>query len=214
MGHCDGEVTILDNRTQPALAYVGISLEHAELLSSSRANGLRGSAFELVRLIFENLYRVAWMYGGAKPEELRNRGKKSFEFPTIRKMVDAIDGEKGQGSFTQFKELSWADQNDFTHSGDLPRISQFAGKNLQSHYPDHMVIAQVYTSLSAALMLCVVFLKNTQRIADCEKLETLIEQLDITNLSLPLDTEDMGRIPKLSPAKEDVKSGGKHSPTK
>ena len=155
------------------------------LLSRS---GLRGSAFALVRPIFENLYRVAWMYGGAEPEELRNLGKKNSQFPTIKEMASAIDGDKGQGFFTQFKELSWADQNDFTHSGHLPRISQFAGKELQSYYPDHMVIGQVYASLTAALMLCVLFLKNTARVEDGQKIEMLVGQLDLkSGLTPPSD---------------------------
>jgi hypothetical protein len=54
-----GPITIIDTRSQILLSYASIALEHQEAIVMLARHGLSGSAFALVRPLFEILYRAA-----------------------------------------------------------------------------------------------------------------------------------------------------------
>ena len=56
-----GSIAIVDTRSQVLLSYASIALEHQEAIVQLARHGLSGSAFALVRPVFEILYRAAWI---------------------------------------------------------------------------------------------------------------------------------------------------------
>jgi hypothetical protein len=147
-----GPVTIVDNRSQILLAYVSVAMEHQEAIVLLARQRLYGSALALVRSVYEILYRAAWIYSCAKPDDVTRIWEGRFDFPKMGDIVAAIDATSDTDFFQRFKALSWRDQNDFTHTGRLQIHSRFSGGELESRYPDEMIMAQVSSATMAAIL--------------------------------------------------------------
>jgi hypothetical protein len=171
-----GPITIKDTRSQVLLSYTSIALEHQAAIVLLARHGMFGSAFALVRPIFEILYKSVWICSCAKPKEVERIKAGKFNFPTIGEMVTAIDSEHGFDFFKGFKASSWNEQNDFTHTGKLQIGSRLTRDDLQAAYPDEMVALQVTTATVAALMVGILLLKTHDRTSDGEVLEHLLAQ--------------------------------------
>ncbi len=172
-----GPITIVDARSQVLLSYASIGLEHQEAIVLLARRGLSGSAFALVRPVFEIFYRAAWICACAKPKDVDRIKAGKFTFPKMGDMVAAIDAKHGFDFFTNFKASSWGDQNDFTHAGKLQIGSRLTRDDLQAAYPDEMIAGQVTTATIAALLVAVLLLKTHNRTADGERLELALAKL-------------------------------------
>lgn len=139
--------------------------------------GLSGSAFALVRPVFEILYRATWMFACAQPKDVDRIKDGKFKFPQMGALVASIDAKHGFDFFKNFKASSWGDQNDFTHGGKLQIGSRLTRDDLQASYPDDMIAGQVGTATIAALLVTVLLLKTHNRIADGEHLELTMADL-------------------------------------
>ncbi len=171
-----GPITILDTRSQVLLSYASIALEHQEAIVLLARHGLSGSAFALVRAVFEILYRTAWICVCAEPKEVDKIKAGKFTFPKMGDMVAAIDAKHGFDFFQGFKAASWNDQNDFTHTGKLQIGSRLTRDDLQAAYPDEMIAGNVTTATIAALMVAILLLKTHNRSSDGERLERALVQ--------------------------------------
>jgi len=112
-----GPITIDNDRSQLLLSSASIALEHQEAIVLLARHRMFGSAFALVRPIFEILYRSVWVCACAKPEDVDRIKAGKFSYPAIGGMVAAIDAKHGLDFFTGLKASSWKEQNDFTHTG-------------------------------------------------------------------------------------------------
>jgi len=180
-----GPITIVDTRSQVLLSYASIALEHQEAIVLLTRHGLSGSAFALVRPIFEILYRAAWICACAKPGEVDRIKAGKFTFPKMGDMVAAIDAKHGFDFFKGFKASSWNEQNDFTHAGKLQIGSRLTRDDLQAAYPDEMIAVQITTATIAAMMVAVLLLKTHNRTSDGERLEDALVQFGTPHLDRP-----------------------------
>ena len=169
-------ITIVDTRSQVLLSYASIALEHQEAIVLLARHGLSGSAFALVRPVFEILYRAAWMCACAKPKEVDRIKAGKFTFPKMGDMVAAIDAKYGFDFFKGFKASSWNEHNDFTHTGKLQIGSRLTRDDLQAAYADEMIAVQITTATVAAMMVAVLLLKTHNRTSDGERLEHALAQ--------------------------------------
>jgi hypothetical protein len=169
-----GPVTIVDYRSQILLAYVSVAIEHQEAIVLLTRNRLYGSALALVRCVYEILYRAAWVHSCAQPREAAQIWDGKFDFPKMGDMVAAIDATSDTNYFQRFKSLSWRDQNDFAHTGRMQIHSRFSGNELESRYPDDMIMAQVSSATMAAILVVVLLLKTHGRIPEGERMERLL----------------------------------------
>src|SRR5262249_44496956 len=135
-----------------------------------------GSAFALVRPIFEILYRAAWICACAKPKEVDRIKAGKFTFLKMGDMVAAIDAKHGFDFFKGFKASSWQEQNDLTHTGNLQIGSRLTRDDLQTAYPEEMIAIQVTTTTIATMMVAVLLLKTHNRTSDGERLEQVLTQ--------------------------------------
>ena len=172
-----GPITIVDTRSQVLLSYASIALKHQEAIVLLARRGLSGSAFALVRPVFEIFYRAAWICACAKPKDVEGIKAGKFTFPKMGDMVASIDAKHGFDFFKNFKAYSWNEQNDFTHAGKLQIESRLTRDDLQSAYPDQMIAGQVTTATIAALMVPVLLLKTHNRTTDGEQLELVLAEL-------------------------------------
>jgi hypothetical protein len=181
----EGPITITDIRTQLILEYMAIALEHHDAITLLAQNDLRGSALALVRPIFEVLYKAGWIITTATDQQVEKIKKGNFKFPNTGDMVAAIDKVIPGGFFQRTKQLSWSDQNQFTHSGKLLRIGRFIGNDLQANYPDQMLIPQINVSLMAALIIAVLFMDTHNRPEDARHIGAFMPSLDISQTTPP-----------------------------
>jgi hypothetical protein len=75
-----------DTKTVLLRAYDDIALEHHEaiwLLTKSRLNG---SAFALVRTVFDAMLRALWINAVATPEQIEQASRDEFRFPPMHQM--------------------------------------------------------------------------------------------------------------------------------
>jgi hypothetical protein len=179
-----GPITVVDTRSQVLLSYTSIALEHQEAIVLLARHGLSGSAFALIRSVFEILYRAAWICSCAKPQEVDRIKAGKFTFPKIGDMVSAIDANHGLEFYKGFKASSWNEQNDFTHTGKLQIASRLTRDDLQAAYPDKMIAAQIATATIAAIMVAILLLKTHNRTWDGERLEQVLTQFSITESDL------------------------------
>ena len=147
-----GPITIVDARSQVLLSYTSLALEHQEAIVLLARKGLPGSAFALVRPVFEIFYRAGWICACAEPKDVDRIKDGNFTFPKMGEMVAAIDANHGFDFFKNFKASSWEDHNDFVHGGRLQIGSQLTHEDLQASFPDEMIAGQVTTATIAALM--------------------------------------------------------------
>lgn len=173
----EGQFPVNDVRTQLYLAYAGIALEHYEAMILLVQNGLRGSAVVLTRPIFELLYRSAWIHYCAKPNQVQKIKRGKFRFPVVDKMATSIDKAMGQSFFTSFKNSSWRIQNDFVHSGKMQVDSRLTRDDLQSDYSDEMIVANLVPAAKASILVSVILLRTSGRIAEADQLEKMLISL-------------------------------------
>lgn len=149
-----------DNKSQILLAYKDLIVEHHNAIFLLVQNALNGSAFALVRSLYEPFYRAHWVVGCATDEQVDKIFEGENVFPKISVMVKEIDAAFGIGDFFQnIKKNSWGPMNDYTHSG-LRQISRrFKNNEVSPNYVTEEII-EVLDGINIALILmAIVFFK-------------------------------------------------------
>ncbi|MBA7642435.1 hypothetical protein ES703_50128 [subsurface metagenome] len=79
-------------------AYTDLALEHHESIYLLIDRKLYGSAFALVRPLFDTFYRAHWVCGCATKEQVHEIcNNDSFQFPKMSDMVRIIDEKYARG---------------------------------------------------------------------------------------------------------------------
>jgi hypothetical protein len=151
-------------------------IEHLEAVLLLIRNGKVGSAFALVRSIFESLYRGDWVLICATDAELEEFEKTDKIELTLREMADAIDTRTGLGKFfSDLKDRGWKPLNSYTHTGLLQLGRRFTGHKLEPSYKEEEVFQITTMAATCVLMLIRPFLaayKHDQEAARIDKLGT------------------------------------------
>ncbi len=174
----EGRITIVDDRSHLLLGYGSLALEHQHAIVLLLRNNLIGSAFALVRPVFEILYRAHWVAVCATPDDVDKIRKNTFRFPNVARMTADIDAAVDSAAFGRVRTATWADQNDFTHSGMFQVRSRFSQRDLQPEYPVDITIAQVNRTMIAALIVAALALRYHGRHADAQRIDALTKTLD------------------------------------
>lgn len=142
-----------DNKSQILLAYHSILAEHHSAIFLLVQNDLHGSAFALVRALYEPLYRAHWIVGCANEAQIDKILEGKDIFPKMYEMVKEIDDAFGIGGFFQnIKKNSWGPMNDYTHSGLRQIGRRFKDNEVAPNYETDEVI-EVLDGINIALML-------------------------------------------------------------
>jgi len=169
-----------DPKSQILLAYHSIMAEHHGAIWLLIQNNINGSAFALVRSLYEPLYRAHWIIGCATTKQIDEVLKGKDIFPKMYEMVEKIDAAFGIGDFFQnIKKNSWGPMNDYTHSGIRQIGRRFKDDAVEPNYEIGEII-EVLNGINIALMLmAMVFFKSFGKIEAASEVEKML--IEYTN---------------------------------
>jgi hypothetical protein len=79
-----------DAKTIVLLAYVDIALEHHKAIWHLTKSKLNGSAFAMVRLVFDTMFRALWINKVATEQQIEQASRDELQFPPMRDLRDDI----------------------------------------------------------------------------------------------------------------------------
>lgn len=178
-----------DTKTFLLMAYVDIALEHHDAIWLLAKCRLNGSAFAMVRPVFETTFRALWINKVATPEQIEQALDDKLGFD-INKILDQIkegyfsdrptDEAELFGKILQFVKEAWGPMCSFTHSGALPiRRRGFTGDELKPNYDDTAIVEALNLVTVALLLLLHVFFVSMRCPKDDAELQTLLRQYSV-----------------------------------
>jgi hypothetical protein len=154
------------------VAYVDIALEHHKAISL-RSSELNGSAFALVRVVFDAYVRALWINKPATAEQIEQASRDELWFPKMSEMLNQIKQEylaapKEDDTPEEKSTRALADEffdfleqvrpilNSYTHSGGLQISRRFTEDKVRPNYTDGE-IAQMLSFATVTLLLLHMF---------------------------------------------------------
>ena len=144
-----------DRRTMLLVGYTDLTFEHHQAIRQLVRAKLYGSAFALVRVLYDAFFRAHWMLKCASDEQVEEIATSDdFKFPKIRPMVQAID--EAYQVDTYFSDLigdgTLAAMHSYTHSGLRQLTRRFTGHSVEPNYGEKEVL-EVLNSTTIAICL-------------------------------------------------------------
>jgi hypothetical protein len=141
------------------VAYMDIAFEHNESIAVLIGKHLYGSAFALMRPLFDTLYRALWVNGCATEAQIEEIAENDrFKFPGVTEMVEAIDGwYASEGFFSAIKTEVWEALCSYTHSGLLQVSRRFVGHTVKPSYKDGELLEVINATTAAIILLARMF---------------------------------------------------------
>ncbi len=166
-------------------AYVDIALEHHEAIWVLAKAKLNGSAFAMVRLVFDAMFRALWINKVATEQQIEQAIDDKLGF-RISKILDEIkEGyfsdrppEEAElfGKILQFLKEAWGPMCSFTHSGALQIRRRFTGDELKPNYDDAAIVEALNLVTIALLLLMHMFFVSMRCQKGDEETQTMLRQ--------------------------------------
>ena len=139
--HLDGVPLPKTRRFLRAIAAFDVVLDYFTGITASIEKRAYGSAFALVRSIFETFVRAVWLKDCASDEELAafERDEYARNFDLILSKVEELDAFKS-GALSDLKKQAWAAMNSYTHGGIHQIARRVKGNAIDPNYLDEEVI--------------------------------------------------------------------------
>ena len=127
------------------LAYFDIDSEHVQSLHLLISKELNGSAFSLVRTIYETFFRALWVNAYATDEELEKIRNDDFNFMqdkgSMGSKIESLDDYyTGNDYFKDLKQGVWGTMSDYTHSGTYQLSRRWTDNNLEANYKESEIL--------------------------------------------------------------------------
>jgi len=128
-------------------------------------NKLYNSAFALVRIYFENIIKLKYMYyimSDKQIEEMYKAINWKKYFLTIGEMVDAIDKESKVVFYSPIKEKAYKMMNDYTHTGANQIARNFSESDafIESNFSDELILDTLKNNKTLLKTSMVVFIES------------------------------------------------------
>jgi hypothetical protein len=137
----DGLEISSDDRTRISASCFDVALEHQKAIVLLIANNLVGSAFSLVRILFEAYIRGLWIGKCATDKEIedfkKNKLKKTFG--TLIKEIEQQDGFQ-EGILSKAKTANWKAMNSYTHSGFFQSVRRNKDETVEPNYDEDEIL--------------------------------------------------------------------------
>jgi hypothetical protein len=148
------------NKNFILLGYYSILVEHHDAIHLLIQNELYGSAFALVRALYEPLFRAHWVGACATTMQIDKIIEGKDIFPKMEDMVEEMDRVYGTGDFWQkIKRNFWSAMNDYTHSGIRQLGRRFIEDAVKQNY-DFGEVVEVLDGTNMALLMMALFFFN------------------------------------------------------
>jgi hypothetical protein len=174
-----------DTKTNWLIGSMDIALEHHEAVEQLVKNKLNGSAFGVVRILFDTFLRAVWISESATGEQIEQAASDALVWPKMWKMRETIkeaaligcDAEVAarRDSWFEFLKESWPIMCDYTHSGSRQIARRFIESGeVKPDYSDGEIAESVnLTNLAVLMMTAMLF----ARIGPIEKAEEILTML-------------------------------------
>ena len=167
-----------DTRTTLLIGFADQIFEHHAAILRLIESRLYGSAFALVRSLFEAFFRVLWAVSCASDTDVEKIAtKERFQFPGTETMVNDIDQKlKMNGFFLEFKKNAWTAMNSYTHTGLLQLSRRFSRTRVEPRYSETESVEVIHVITIAIVLLGRFIAVQTGRTAEAEQAEQLMDE--------------------------------------
>jgi hypothetical protein len=167
-------------------AYVNIALEHHKAIWLLSKSGLNGSAFALVRLIWDPYLRALWINKVATEHQIEQASRDEFKFPPMHQMREDIKQAYGDNSdpeqmekldeFFQRVKEAWQTMSSYTHSGGLQIGRQFTFDEVKPKYSEGEIAEALNLATVALMLLLQMFFVSMRCYEEVKEVLTLQRQ--------------------------------------
>jgi hypothetical protein len=178
------------------VAYVAIALEHHKAIWILSKLGLNGSAFALLRAVFESYWRALWINKVATAEQIEQASRDELRFPKMRQMRGEIKRayfatpdekeltpeeleeaqrlrELGDKFFGYVKKM-WPALNSYTHSGALQIGRRFTGDQVKANYSEADIAQALTVATTGLLLLLHMFFVSSEHYEEVDEIHTML----------------------------------------
>ncbi len=137
----DGLEIRSDEKTRISAACFDVALEHQKAIVLLIAKKLIGSAFSLVRILFEAYIRGLWIGKCATDKEVLKfkKNKLDKKFGTLIQEIEKQDGFQ-EGVLSKAKAANWKAMNSYTHSGFLQSVRRNKEETIEPNYVEDEIL--------------------------------------------------------------------------
>jgi hypothetical protein len=149
----DGLDISRERRVLLAVSCYDVVVEHHIGIAALLRSGINGSAFALVRALFETFVRGVWLRHCATDKEIDAyvNDRLNATFAQLVEAVEKIDGFQ-DGVLSGLKKSAWRAMNSYTHGGIQQAGRRTSGEYIQPDFPREEVIEIVKLAGSFALL--------------------------------------------------------------
>lgn len=164
--HIDGLEIKADERLRLAAGCLDVALEHHKAIVLLVSYSLYGSAFALVRLLFEAYVRGIWLHGCASNSDIERfkAGKLNKTFSALIQEVEGLDGFN-IGALSAAKSTAWRAMNSYTHSGYFQVVRRNTETTIEPNYTEDEIMEVLNFANAVGLLSAVataLFAENEQ----------------------------------------------------
>ena len=148
-----------DLKTQLVVASVDIALEHHEAIGLLAKSQLYGSAFALVRVVWEAMLRALWINKVASSEQIERASRDEWKWNMTQVHIDIkkayspyMKAEEVDPFFEQTEEV-WEAACSYTHSGALQLARRFTFDELKPDYSEGAIAQALNLATMAHVLL-------------------------------------------------------------
>lgn len=161
----DGLEFKVNGRRELVASSLDVALEHQKAIIMLIANKYYGSAFSLIRILFETYVRSLWLNYCATEKDLDDfkKNKLRKKFYELISDVEKIEGYNG-GTLSKAKKAGWAAMNSFTHSGYTQIERRFGKSSIEPNYDEKEIDEAINFTNATGLLCCleISFLTNDE----------------------------------------------------
>lgn len=160
-------------------AYTSIALEHHESIYLLINRELYGSAFALVRPLFDTFFRAHWVCRCATKEQVQEiYNNDSFQFPRMDDMAQNIDEKYASEEFFSIvKRNFWSSMCSYTHTGLLQIGRRFTGNIIKPNYSDGAILEVLKLANVFIILATRLFFETIKQIPEVKEIEKMILEL-------------------------------------
>ena len=156
------------NNNQKDMLLAGFSrnaLSHFLSINFLIEKKLYNSAFALVRIFFENILKLRYMYyfmGDEKIKTIYTANSWDKHFPSVGEMAKVIDEEFDVTFYTDIKQKAYKIMNDYTHTGanQIARNFSKLEPTIDSNFSNELILDTLEGSNTLLKTAIVVFLES------------------------------------------------------
>jgi hypothetical protein len=174
-----------DTRTFLLRAYVDVALEHHDAIWLLAKCRLNGSAFAMVRLVYDAMFRAFWINKVATEQQIEQATRDELGFPLDKILVEIKRDyfsdrppEEAElfDSFLQWIKEAWRPMCSYTHSGALQLARRFTGDELKPNYSEGEIAEALNLVTVALLLLLHTFFVSMKCQKEAEETGTMLLQ--------------------------------------